>query len=120
VVSIRGVVRGSQLIVSCRTKQYYQFIQKEWIEGDDGQPPPPPERKWVRNKVSTSVVCHRRVADSGLSRNGNTCTSTTFCPCPTSGNTLGSQRRSSRRMFGSALIPTSPAGTPLSTVSRSP
>lgn len=37
----------------CRTKQYYQFIQKEWIEGDDGQPPPPPERKWVRNKVNT-------------------------------------------------------------------
>ncbi|GHJ89324.1 hypothetical protein NliqN6_5726 [Naganishia liquefaciens] len=32
------------------TKQYYQFIQKEWIEGDDGQPPPPPERKWIRNK----------------------------------------------------------------------
>lgn len=32
------------------TKQYYQFIQKEWIEGDPGQPPPPPERKWVRNK----------------------------------------------------------------------
>jgi hypothetical protein len=34
------------------TKQYYQFIQKEWIEGDPGHPPPPPERKWVRNKVS--------------------------------------------------------------------
>ncbi|KAJ9110908.1 hypothetical protein QFC19_001417 [Naganishia cerealis] len=28
------------------TKQYYQYIQKEWIEGDDGQPPPPPERNW--------------------------------------------------------------------------
>ena len=34
------------------TKQYYQYIQKEWIEGDPGQPPPPPERKWNRNKVS--------------------------------------------------------------------
>ena len=33
------------------TKQYYQYIQKEWIEGDPGQPPPPPERKWNRNKV---------------------------------------------------------------------
>lgn len=33
------------------TKQYYKFIQKEWIEGDPGQPPPPPERKFVRNKV---------------------------------------------------------------------
>lgn len=32
------------------TKQYYQFIQKEWIEGDPGQPPPPPGRKNVRNK----------------------------------------------------------------------
>lgn len=36
---------------SPRTKQFYQFIQKEWIEGDPGQPPPPPERKWVRNRV---------------------------------------------------------------------
>ncbi|RXK38115.1 cytoplasmic protein [Tremella mesenterica] len=31
------------------TKQYYQYIQKDWIEGDPGQPAPPPERKWVRN-----------------------------------------------------------------------
>lgn len=31
-------------------KQYYQFIQKEWIEGDPGQPAPPPERKHGRNK----------------------------------------------------------------------
>lgn len=31
------------------TKQYYQFIQKEWIDGDPGQPPPPPERRRVRN-----------------------------------------------------------------------
>lgn len=32
------------------TKQFYKFIQKEWIEGDPGQPPPPPERKWIRNR----------------------------------------------------------------------
>lgn len=32
------------------TKQYYRFIQKEWLEGDPAQPPPPPERKYVRNK----------------------------------------------------------------------
>lgn len=32
------------------TKQYYKFIQKEWIEGDPAQPPPPPERKFVRNR----------------------------------------------------------------------
>jgi hypothetical protein len=33
------------------TKQYYQFVQKEWISGDPAQPPPPPERKYIRNKV---------------------------------------------------------------------
>ncbi|KAJ7587004.1 glycoside hydrolase family 63 protein [Mycena floridula] len=32
------------------TKQYYQFIQKDWIHGDSGQPAPPPERKNIRNK----------------------------------------------------------------------
>ncbi|KAF9244864.1 Six-hairpin glycosidase-like protein [Melanogaster broomeanus] len=32
------------------TKQYYHFIQKEWIEGDPAQPPPPPGRKHIRNK----------------------------------------------------------------------
>jgi hypothetical protein len=31
------------------TKQFYKFIQKEWIEGDPAQPPPPPERKFIRN-----------------------------------------------------------------------
>ena len=34
------------------TKQYYRFIQKEWIEGDPAQPPPPPNRKFIRNKVT--------------------------------------------------------------------
>lgn len=33
------------------SKQYYQFIQSEWIKGDPAQPPPPPERKWIRNRV---------------------------------------------------------------------
>lgn len=33
------------------TKQYYRFIQKDWIEGDPAQPKPPPERKFVRNRV---------------------------------------------------------------------
>lgn len=33
------------------TKQFYKFIQTEWINGDPGQPPPPPERKAVRNRV---------------------------------------------------------------------
>ena len=33
------------------TKQFYQFIHKPWIEGDNAQPPPPWERKFVRNRV---------------------------------------------------------------------
>ncbi|KAL5523625.1 hypothetical protein ACEPAG_7798 [Sanghuangporus baumii] len=32
------------------TKQFYQFIQKAWLEGDPAQPPPPPNRKWIRNR----------------------------------------------------------------------
>ncbi|EKM74956.1 hypothetical protein AGABI1DRAFT_80479 [Agaricus bisporus var. burnettii JB137-S8] len=32
------------------TKQYYRFIQKEWLEGDPAQPAPPPERKHIRNQ----------------------------------------------------------------------
>ncbi|KAF2965421.1 hypothetical protein GQX73_g8150 [Xylaria multiplex] len=30
-------------------KQYYQFIWDQWASGDPSQPPPPPERKEVRN-----------------------------------------------------------------------
>ncbi|EFP74356.1 uncharacterized protein PGTG_00312 [Puccinia graminis f. sp. tritici CRL 75-36-700-3] len=32
------------------TKQFYYFVQREWINGDPGQPPPPPERKYIRNR----------------------------------------------------------------------
>ncbi|OJD17234.1 hypothetical protein AJ78_02671 [Emergomyces pasteurianus Ep9510] len=32
------------------TKQHYQFIWDQWAEGDPGLPPPPPERKAVRNQ----------------------------------------------------------------------
>ncbi|KAI0342026.1 hypothetical protein BDW22DRAFT_1358151 [Trametopsis cervina] len=31
------------------TKQFYQFIQKDWMNGDPKQPPPPHDRKYVRN-----------------------------------------------------------------------
>lgn len=78
------------------TKQYYEFIQKDWIQGDSGQPPPPPERQWVRNRASevagpdTVLPADRLVSR----RNGNTCTSTTSCPCRTSGNTPGLRRES--------------------------
>ncbi|GAC74854.1 glucosidase I [Moesziomyces antarcticus T-34] len=30
-------------------KQFYMFIQPEWLRGDPGQPAPPPERKRIRN-----------------------------------------------------------------------
>ena len=33
------------------TKQYYQFIQTDWLKGDSAQPPPPANRKFIRNKV---------------------------------------------------------------------
>lgn len=42
------------------TKQYYRFIQKEWLEGDPAQPPPPPNRKHIRNKVGTFVFGWQR------------------------------------------------------------
>lgn len=70
-------------------KQYYQYIQKEWMDGDPGQPPPPPERKWVRNRVSRVRIVAKERAHG---RNGSTCTSTTSCPCRTSGSTRGSRR----------------------------
>lgn len=38
------------------SKQYYQFIQETWLNGDPAQPPPPPERKYVRNKVRFGVL----------------------------------------------------------------
>ncbi|KAH8811677.1 glycoside hydrolase family 63 protein-like protein [Xylogone sp. PMI_703] len=31
------------------TKQYYHFIWDQWANGDPSQPPPPPERKAIRN-----------------------------------------------------------------------
>ena len=37
------------------TKQYYHFVQKEWIEGDPAQPPPPPGRKFIRNNVCLPI-----------------------------------------------------------------
>lgn len=64
------------------TKQYYHFVQKEWIEGDPAQPPPPPGRKYVRNKVwlfSGLLVCIKP-----LVRIGAICISMISFPCPTS------------------------------------
>ena len=32
------------------SKQFYHYVQREWLEGDPAGPPPPPERKNGRNK----------------------------------------------------------------------
>jgi hypothetical protein len=31
------------------SKQFYHFVVKDWLDGDPGQPPPPPERRTGRN-----------------------------------------------------------------------
>lgn len=46
------------------TKQHYQFIQRQWLGGDPLQPPPPPERKYVRNKVREVISKQRPDADA--------------------------------------------------------
>jgi hypothetical protein len=52
---LRSVMRQA-LAGMMWSKQYYQFIQTEWINGDPGQPPPPPERKWIRNRVRSVIL----------------------------------------------------------------
>jgi len=55
----RGIMRQA-LSGMLWTKQFYRFIQDEWLNGDSAQPPPPPERKYVRNKASFYYVCSVR------------------------------------------------------------
>lgn len=31
------------------SKQFYHYEVKRWLDGDPNKPPPPPERRWVRN-----------------------------------------------------------------------
>jgi len=33
------------------TKQFYHFVVRSWLEGDPGNPPPPPQRKRGRNRA---------------------------------------------------------------------
>ncbi len=33
------------------SKQYFHFVVEDWLKGDPGQPPPPPERKEGRNSA---------------------------------------------------------------------
>ncbi|HTP31529.1 MAG TPA: hypothetical protein VMJ75_05100 [Candidatus Acidoferrales bacterium] len=44
----RSVMRQS-LAGLLWSKQFYHYIVKEWLDGDPGEPPPPPERKEGRN-----------------------------------------------------------------------
>ncbi|KAG8835736.1 hypothetical protein FRC17_001527 [Serendipita sp. 399] len=46
---IRSVMRQA-LAGMLWSKQYYKFIQTEWLAGDSAQPPPPPGRKYIRNR----------------------------------------------------------------------
>lgn len=69
------------------SKQFYQFHQKEWLEGDPAQPPPPPERKYVRNKVRRRFYLrekHGCINRHFYYRSGSICIFPTFCPCLTS------------------------------------
>lgn len=46
----RKMVMRQALAGMLWNKQFYSFIQTEWIKGDPSQPSPPPERKKVRNR----------------------------------------------------------------------
>jgi hypothetical protein len=37
------------------SKQYYQYVVKQWLEGDPAQPPPPPSRGAIRNAEWTNL-----------------------------------------------------------------
>lgn len=67
------------------TKQFYQFIQKDWMEGDPKQPPPPHERQYIRNRVSLRSRSSSIYAlTPTTSRIGSICTSPISSPCRTS------------------------------------
>ncbi len=44
-----GLVMRQSLAGMLWSKQFYHYVVKEWLEGDPGQPPPPPERQNGRN-----------------------------------------------------------------------
>lgn len=64
------------------SKQHYRFIHSEWLNGDPGQPPPPPERQWIRNRVR-QVSCHASQCSLTLDRNGDIFISKTSFRCQT-------------------------------------
>jgi hypothetical protein len=67
------------------TKQYYRFIQQEWIEGDPAQPKPPPGRKFIRNRASAyQSYPIQKILMLWSIRNGGICILRTSSPCLTS------------------------------------
>ena len=54
---LRGNLAGDALLVQRQafagllwSKQFYHFVVEQWLDGDPGQPPPPPEHKEGRNR----------------------------------------------------------------------
>jgi hypothetical protein len=54
---LRGKLTGDAYLVQRQafagllwTKQFYHFVVEQWLDGDPGQPPPPPEHKEGRNR----------------------------------------------------------------------
>ena len=38
------------------SKQFYHYVVKDWLDGDPGKPPPPPERRnGPQSRVDASV-----------------------------------------------------------------
>ncbi|MFO0691598.1 MAG: glucosidase [Myxococcota bacterium] len=52
----RRIVRQGYAGLLC-SKQFYHLIVKDWLEGDPGQPPPPPERLHGRNHEWAHMHC---------------------------------------------------------------
>jgi len=47
------------------SKQFYHYVQREWLEGDPAAPPPPAERKNGRNRrvcLRGQAVCEREIS----------------------------------------------------------
>ena len=47
------------------SKQFYNYVIRDWLAGDPAQPPPPPERKFGRNREWTASFQPRHHLDAG-------------------------------------------------------
>ena len=44
------------------SKQFYHYVVKQWLEGDPGNPPPPPERReWPQSRLASSIQRRRNL-----------------------------------------------------------